>query len=93
MQWPWLKQRNGYRTIWKTIKPHFANKIKVKTKITLNEDGKSTKDDKDGLKFLSLSLWILHLALRYPTIDHYLKKEIFQKLCSMQLKALKMIVV
>ena len=33
------------RKFWKTIRPLFANKIKVKNKITLNEDSKSTKDD------------------------------------------------
>ena len=33
------------RKFWKTIKPLFANKIKVKNKITLNEDSQSAKDD------------------------------------------------
>ena len=33
------------RKFWKTIRPLFANKIKAKKKITLNEDSKSTKDD------------------------------------------------
>ena len=33
------------RKFWKTIRPLFANKIKVKNKITLNEDSKSTNDD------------------------------------------------
>ena len=33
------------RKFWKTIRPLFANKVKVKNKITLNEDSKSTKDD------------------------------------------------
>ena len=33
------------RKFWKTIRPLFANKIKVKNKITLNEDSQSIKDD------------------------------------------------
>ena len=33
------------RKFWNTVRPLFANKIKVKNKITLNEDSKSTKDD------------------------------------------------
>ena len=33
------------RKFWKTIRPLFANKIKVKNKITLNEHSKSTKDE------------------------------------------------
>ena len=33
------------RKFWKTIRPIFANKIKVKNKITLNGDSKYTKDD------------------------------------------------
>ena len=33
------------RKFWKTIRPLFANKIKVKNKITLNDDGTSTKDE------------------------------------------------
>ena len=33
------------RKFWKTTRPLFANKIKVKNKITLHENSKSTKDD------------------------------------------------
>ena len=32
------------RKFWKTIRPLFANKTKVKNKITLNEDSQSTKN-------------------------------------------------
>ena len=32
------------KKFWKTIRPLFANKIKVRNKITLNEDSKSNKD-------------------------------------------------
>ena len=40
-----LSNLTDNRKFWKTIRPLFANKIKVKNKITLNEDSKSTKDD------------------------------------------------
>ena len=40
------------RKFWKTIRPLFANKIKVKNKITLNEDTKSTNDNQKGANVL-----------------------------------------
>ena len=43
------------RKFWKTIRPPFSNKIKVKNKIILDED--------------TLSLCILHLTLRYSIIN------------------------
>ena len=41
------------RKFWKTIRPLFANKIKAKSKITLNEDSKSTKDDQKVAKIFN----------------------------------------
>ena len=65
-------------------------KLRLKTKLLLMKIINLLKTTKKWLIFLTLSLWILHLALR-STINHYLKIEIFQKLRNMQLKNLKII--
>ena len=42
------------RKFWKTMRPLFANKIKVKNKITLNEDSKSTNDDQKAANIFNV---------------------------------------
>ena len=48
-----LSNLTDNRKFWKMIRPLFANKIKVKSKITLNEDSKSTKDDQKVAKIFN----------------------------------------
>ena len=88
-----LSNLTDNRKFWKTIRLLFANKIKVKNKLLSMKIVNLLKMTKKWLTFLTLSLGILHLAIRYPAINHYLKLEIFQKLWSIQLKTLKIIVV
>ena len=75
------------------IRPLFAPKIKVKNKITLDEDSQSIKDDQKVANSFNSFFVNTHLVLRYSAINHYLKIEIFQTLWNMQLKILKIIAV
>ena len=63
------------RKFWKTIRPLFANKIKVKNKITLNEDSKYTKDDQKVANIFNS--FFVNTASSF-------KMEIFQKLWIIQ---------
>ena len=77
---------------WKTKRPLFANKIKIKNKITLNEDSKSTKDDQQVVNIFSSFFVNTASSLNITYNKSLPQNRDIQNLWSMQLKTFKIIV-